>query len=87
MTLQEEPKNQEDTKGTTKEKHKKVRCLVCRKKLGPLRFSCDCQGVFCIALQSAHMHICPNLCEKQAQRKHTLGEKNPKVVPTTLVAM
>lgn len=91
MTLQEESKGQEskgqESKTKEKEKHKKIRCLVCRKKLGNMIFSCDCQGVFCVAHQSAHMHNCPKLYEKQEKRKQALGEKNPKVVPTTLIAM
>ena len=87
-TLDETPKlTKEETKTKEKDKPKKIRCLVCRKKLGHMIFHCECQGVFCVAHQSAHMHHCPKLFEKQIQRKHALELKNPKVMPTTLVVM
>ena len=88
MTLQEAPKEAPKNQETkTKDKPKKIRCLVCRKKLGHMIFHCECHGVFCVSHQSAHMHHCPRLLEKQTQRKHALELKNPKVMPTTLVAM
>jgi predicted nucleic acid binding AN1-type Zn finger protein len=85
MTLQDTSVNQNNQE-TKKEdvKPKKIRCKVCRKKLGHIVFHCECNGVFCVSHQSAHMHDCPKLSQKQALRKQHIEMNNPKVIPTTL---
>ncbi len=57
----------------------KQRCSFCKKKIGMITFSCKCcEGIFCVAHQTAHSHNCQKIITDQ---KEIIQKKNPVIVP------
>ena len=74
-------------KDIQKKKKPKIRCSLCRKKLGHIVFHCPCHGTFCVAHQSMHAHNCPNLVAKKEVIRDTIQKMNPECKPKTLEVM
>ena len=68
-------------------KKKKIRCSMCRKRLGHIVFHCPCHGTFCVAHQSMHAHNCPNLVSQKAIIRANIQKMNPECKPKTLEVM
>ena len=71
----------------TKKTKKKIRCSLCRKRLGHIVFHCPCHGTFCIAHQSMHAHNCPNLASQKEIIRNNIQKMNPACKPKTLEVM
>ncbi len=71
------------------ETHKKTkkRCVICRKNLKNMVFTCECKQLFCVAHQSPHAHACPLQEKKVKEFRNKLSHNNPPVIPTKLQAI
>ena len=58
----------------------KPRCMVCRKKLGMMIFTCKCHNMYCASHQSPHSHEC-SYDHKKDRHQH-LYKVNPPVIKT-----
>lgn len=63
-------------------KPKKVRCHICRKKVGCVTIPCKCGKPVCLAHISPHSHRCTYDHAKECRDR--ILQTNPKVVPSCL---
>ncbi|KAJ0972859.1 hypothetical protein J5N97_020818 [Dioscorea zingiberensis] len=52
-----------------------TRCLICKKKVGLIGFSCRCEGLFCSSHRYAEQHQCPYDFKSVGQK--AIAEENP----------
>ncbi|KAJ0097222.1 hypothetical protein Patl1_29127 [Pistacia atlantica] len=54
-----------------------VRCPVCRKKVGPMKYKCKCGGVFCIFHRLSEDHEC--CYDYKALGRQAIAKANPVI--------
>ncbi|KAJ0968448.1 hypothetical protein J5N97_025365 [Dioscorea zingiberensis] len=66
-----------DVKKMTPLKKVSIRCLVCKKKVGLIGFSCRCGGLFCSSHRYAEQHQCQY--DYKNAEKNSIAKANPMV--------
>ena len=70
---------------TIAKKVKKIKCVVCRKKLGIMPFDCKCDGQFCAIHRAPETHNCTFDFKSDGLKK--LEKKLVKVVGSKIVVI
>jgi predicted nucleic acid binding AN1-type Zn finger protein len=70
---------------TEVKKVKKIKCVVCKKKLGLLPFDCKCDGKFCASHRAPETHNCS--FDFRAEGCKKLEQKLVKVVGEKIAAI
>jgi len=68
----------EDSDPVPAKKHKKNRCVSCKKKLGLTGFTCRCGGQFCSMHRYSDKHDCP--FDYKAMGEQEISQNNPQIV-------
>lgn len=79
--------NKEQIKNESKTILKKERCAMkgCKKKLGMVKYTCNCGKNFCIKHKLAESHNCT--FDFQKEGKKIIAEKNPVIVKPKVIAI